>query len=79
MRNEIYQMINTRQDLKEYLREQPQWYRTLTRSPHQFQEMERAALHFHQRTIPHHVEKFSNSVQIASMMMQMFKSMNKQG
>jgi hypothetical protein len=33
-------------------------------------------LHHYKKTIPHHVEKFSNGVQMASMMMSMFQAMN---
>jgi hypothetical protein len=76
MRKDIMQFIQADQDLKRFLREQPIWYRKLGRNPKDFQAFQIAALHYHKKTIPHQVEKFSNGVQMASMMISMFQAMN---
>lgn len=78
MRYEIREYLQQNPDLKAFIREQPQWYRTLTRNPTDIQALEVASLHYYKKTIPHHVEKFSNGVQMASMMMSMFQAMNAQ-
>ncbi|MCP3741753.1 YlbE-like family protein [Rossellomorea sp. BNER] len=76
MRKEVIDYINAKIDLKNFLREQPTWYRTLSRNPHLLQQFEIASMNHFRRTIPHRVEKFSNGVQMASMMMHMFQAMN---
>lgn len=78
MRKDIREYIQQSEELQKFLREQPQWYRTLSRNPTEIQKLEVASLHYHKKTIPHHVEKFSNGVQMASMMMSMFQAMNSQ-
>jgi hypothetical protein len=76
MRLEIFEYLQERKDLQEFIRQQPIWYRKLSKNPHTLQEFEIASLHYFRKTIPDHVEKFSNSVQMASMMMHMFQAMN---
>lgn len=76
MRQEILEYLSERKDLKEFIRQQPQWYRKLSRNPNDLQAFETASLHYFRKTIPDHVEKFSNGVQMASMMLHMFQAMN---
>jgi hypothetical protein len=78
MRKEVMDYLDGQRDLKQFIREQPHWYRKLSRNPYDLEALEIASLHFYKRTIPHQVEKFSNSVQMASMMFHMFQSMNNQ-
>lgn len=78
MRKEVLDYLDGRGELKQFLREQPQWYRKLSRNPFDLEAFEIASLHYYKRTIPHQVEKFSNGVQMASMMFHMFQSMNNQ-
>ncbi len=76
MRKEISQYIEQNKELQSFIREQPQWYRSLSRNPTQIQSLEIASLHYYKNTIPHKVEKFTNGVQMASMMMGMFQALN---
>lgn len=76
MRQEIIDYLNQNADLQKFVREQPIWYRKLSRNPHDLQKLEISSLHYYKKTIPHQVEKFSQSVQMASMMMSMFQMMN---
>jgi hypothetical protein len=78
MRIDVYTYLQKNKELIEFLREQPIWYRKLSRDPSQIEKLEIAALHYYQKTIPHQIEKFSNGVQMASMMVSMFKIMNDQ-
>ncbi|PLR79186.1 hypothetical protein CU633_01375 [Bacillus sp. V3-13] len=75
MRTELIEFLNSKKDLKQFVREQPQWYRLLTRNPYDVEKLEVAALDYYKKTIPHQVEKFSNGVQMASMMMHMLQTM----
>jgi len=72
LRKEIIQYITAQKDLQEFIRQQPHWYRLLSRDPHTFEQFERASLHFFEKTIPQRVEKFSNNLQMASMLMNIF-------
>ncbi|MBS4172396.1 YlbE-like family protein [Bacillus sp. FJAT-49736] len=79
MRLEIIEYIQSNNELKQFIREQPMWYRTLCRHPEEIERFEIASLHYYKRTIPHRMEKFSNGVQMASMMMNMVQAMYTQG
>lgn len=78
MRREVLEYLENQKDLKQFVREQPQWYRKLSRNPYDLQSLEVASLHYYKKTIPDQVEKFSNSVQMASMMYHMFQAMKNQ-
>jgi hypothetical protein len=78
MRKDVLEHIQKQKDLHEFIRIHPNWYRKLARDPRELYTMEIAALHFYEKTIPHQVQKFTNSVQMASMMMHMFANMNAQ-
>lgn len=75
MRREVFEYLEQQNELKRFVREQPLWYRKLSRNPYDLQALEVASLHYYKKTIPHQVEKFSNGVQMASMMYSMFQSM----
>ncbi|WP_053366083.1 YlbE-like family protein [Bacillus sp. FJAT-27245] len=75
MRMEVMEYIVARKDLQQFLREQPVWYRKLSRNPNDLEAFETASLYYFEKTIPHRVAKFSNGVQMASMMFQMLQSM----
>ncbi len=75
MRREVFEYLEQHNELKRFVREQPLWYRKLSRNPYDLQALEVASLHYYKKTIPHQVEKFSNGVQMASMMYSMFQSM----
>ncbi len=78
MRRDVLDYLDRQKDLKQYVREQPQWYRKLSRNPYDLQSLEVASIHYYKKTIPDQVDKFSNSVQMASMMYQMFQAMKTQ-
>lgn len=78
MRRDVLEYLERQKDLKKFIREQPQWYRKLTRNPYDIQSLEVASLNYYKKTIPDQIEKFSNSVQMASMMYHMFQAMKNQ-
>lgn len=75
MRTQISQYIFSNNELKRFIREQPQWYRMLSRKPELLEQFEIASSHYFEKTIPHRVQKFSQGVQMASMMMGMLQSL----
>ncbi|MCM3568782.1 YlbE-like family protein [Neobacillus mesonae] len=78
MRKEVLEYLERQKDLKQFVREQPLWYRKLSRNPYDLQALEIASLHYYKKTIPDQVEKFTNGVQMASMMYSMFQAMKDQ-
>ena len=78
MRREIMEYLEGQKELKDFIREKPYWYRKLSRNPYDLQSLHIASLNHYRKTIPHQVEKFSNGVQMASMMFNMFQAMNNQ-
>ena len=78
MRKEVQDFIRAKNDRKQFIREQPHWYRKLSRNHNDFDTLEIEMMNYYQRTIPHKVQQFTNSVQMASMMVAMFQSMRQQ-
>ncbi len=76
MRQDLYEEIASNEDLLNFLRQQPVWYRRLSRNPHDLATFETEAIFFLKKSIPDRVMQLSNSVQMASMMVSMFQSMN---
>ncbi|WP_210363700.1 YlbE-like family protein [Bacillus sp. REN3] len=78
MRKDVMNQIRSNKELLEFVRMQPNWYRKLSRDPRDLHTAQIAALNHFENTIPHKVQKFSNNVQMASMMMHMFSNMKNQ-
>ncbi|AMV10335.1 YlbE-like family protein [Geobacillus sp. G4] len=75
MRKDVWQYVQGTPMLRAFLREQPRWYRLLARRPHELSTFQLAALRHYELTIPDKVERISQSLQMASLMWQMFKAM----
>ena len=52
------------------------WYRKLSRNPQLVEEMGTEALYHFEKSIPHRVDKLTNGVQVASIMLSMLQGMN---
>ncbi|MBP3040065.1 YlbE-like family protein [Bacillaceae bacterium Marseille-Q3522] len=76
MRKELYDYMNREKELIQFIREQPHWYRKLSRNPQNISLIEIAALQYYKKTIPDQVAKLTNGVQMASMMISLFQAMN---
>jgi hypothetical protein len=75
MRQEIVQILRSNEEYKKYIREQPYWYRKLTRNPTSIHEFDLSSKEYYKQTIPHKVASFSQQLQMASMMINMFQAM----
>ncbi|WIY59988.1 YlbE-like family protein [Bacillus arachidis] len=78
MRVELMEFIKADKDLERYIREQPHWYRKLSRNPKEKEAFELAALQYYKKTIPDKVAKFQNQLAVASIMIDMFQYMKQQ-
>ena len=45
MRRDVLEYINQQKELKKFIREQPLWYRKLSRNPYDLQKLEIESLH----------------------------------
>lgn len=75
MRKEIQEHIRANKERQTFIREQPHWFRKLSRNPNDLESLEIEMMNYYQKTIPHKVQQFSNSVQMAQMMIAMFQTM----
>ncbi|OAS86507.1 MULTISPECIES: YlbE-like family protein [Metabacillus] len=78
MRKEIQEHIRANKERQTFIREQPHWFRKLSRNPNDLESLEIEMMNYYQKTIPHKVQQFSNSVQMAQMMIAMFQTMRQQ-
>lgn len=79
VRQTIYEYIEANEDIRNYLRIQPVWYKRLMRNPQDLEKLETEAIYYLKKSIPHRVSKFSEGVQVASMMLHMFQAVNSSG
>ncbi|WP_368506091.1 YlbE-like family protein [Alkalihalophilus sp. As8PL] len=70
---EIQQLLNERPELRQFIRQNPIWYRKLGRDPSLIPELEKEANFFYGKTIPQRVEKMQNHLGLAMMMIEMLK------
>ncbi|WAA10607.1 YlbE-like family protein [Fervidibacillus albus] len=75
MRRELLTRIQADRDLHRFLREQPKWYRTLSRDPETFTEFQRSAKQYYKKTFPDRIRKLSEGAQMASFMFNMLQSL----
>lgn len=79
VRQDLYEWISDNEDQLKYLRLQPMWYRTLSRNPHQIEKLGTEAVNYFEKSIVHRVNKLTNGVQVANMMLSMIQTMNTKG
>ncbi|WLR43647.1 YlbE-like family protein [Bacillus carboniphilus] len=74
MRKDVLDYIYENPDIIRYLRENPHWYRVINRNPQSLEQLQIEMMNAYEKTIPHMVSNFSNSVEMAKMMMGMLSS-----
>jgi hypothetical protein len=67
--------LNTRPDLKYYIREKPEWYRKLGRNPFSVAELEEGAKVFYGRTFGQRVDRFHSQLQNFGLLMELISVM----
>jgi hypothetical protein len=78
MRKDILDFLQSDVEYIKFIRQQPKWYRKLTRNPELIEEFRLASLEFYGKTIPQRVDKLQNQVQMASFMIDMFQVLKEQ-
>ncbi|WP_059104726.1 YlbE-like family protein [Shouchella shacheensis] len=73
MRQEVLHQLRANPELRDFMRQNPNWYRRISRHPEQFPVMEQEAKYFYGRTFSQRVEKMQNNVSMAMMLMEMLK------
>lgn len=79
MRQDVFEFIKENKDYLNYIRLQPMWYRKLSRNPQLMEEMGIEATYHFEKSIPQRVNKLTNGVQVASIMLNMLQGMNSKG
>ncbi|WP_257350582.1 YlbE-like family protein [Pseudalkalibacillus decolorationis] len=72
MRKEIIDYLEQRPDLKYIIREQPQWYRKLSRDPLAIQELEKESKYFYGKTFGQKVDRLHEQIDTFSKLVQLF-------
>ncbi|MBE4908851.1 YlbE-like family protein [Bacillus luteolus] len=75
MRKDVVQLIQEDKKILQFIRANPRWYRNLTRNPTDIESLKLSSMYYYKQTIPDKVEKFSNTLGLASMMLHMYQSM----
>lgn len=70
MQSFCYHYLQSRPDLLYFVRFNPEWYRYLTREPNRIYELENEAKRFYGKTFSQRLEKWSNQLQMAGMLME---------
>ncbi|MED4804727.1 YlbE-like family protein [Bacillus atrophaeus] len=78
MRKDVQEFIMADEERRRFIREQPIWYRRLGRNPDELAAFQLAMMNYYEKTIPHRVHQFTNGIQMAQMMVQMFQAMRTQ-
>ena len=75
MRWEVYEYIQSNEDLQRFIREQPIWYRKLMKEPTNIEEFELAMNQYYKKTIPDQVYKLQQHIQMVSFALDMLYAM----
>ncbi len=78
MRKDVLDFLQSDEEYIKFIRQQPKWYRKLTRNPELIEDFRLASLEFFGKTIPQRVDKLQNQVQMASFMIDMFQVLKEQ-
>ncbi|TLS37655.1 YlbE-like family protein [Pseudalkalibacillus caeni] len=71
MRAELQQYLQFRRDLVLFLRNNPIWYRKLSRNPYLLSELEQESRVYYGQTFPQKIDKINNQMNMVNMLLQM--------
>lgn len=75
MRREIQSYLQSRPDMIMFVRENPIWYRKLSRSPDKVFEIEQEAKVFYGKTLPQKIDRLNGRIQLVNMLLSMMNVM----
>jgi len=73
MNEKVYHYLQANQDLLNFVRHNPIWYRYLSRNPERIYELENQAKVFYGKTFSQKLEKVSEQVQMVYMLAQLMQ------
>lgn len=73
MRADVFLYLAANEDMRQFVRRHPIWYRKLSRNPSLFHQLEREADYYYGRTLPQRVEQFQNHLSLAMMLIEMMR------
>lgn len=76
MRRELQEFINYRPDLKFIIREQPEWYRLLSRNPYAINQLEQGSKYFYGQTFGQQLDRWNQQLNSVSVMMSLLSDFN---
>jgi hypothetical protein len=76
MRRELQEFLNHRPDLKFMIRENPEWYRTLSRNPFAIQMLEESSNYFYGKTFGQQIDRLNEQLHSVSAMMSLLSELN---
>jgi hypothetical protein len=77
MRREVQEFLNYRPDLKFMVRENPEWYRILSRYPFALSELEQSSKYFYGKTFGQQLDRWNQQLHSVSAMMSLLGEINK--
>ncbi|QHS22140.1 hypothetical protein GWK91_03935 [Virgibacillus sp. MSP4-1] len=79
MQPSVYHFLKSRPDLLHFVRMNPSWYRILTRNPERINVLEETSKTFYGQTFSQKAGKFSEQLNLLSMLLSMSEYMNTDG
>ncbi|WNF35580.1 YlbE-like family protein [Bacillaceae bacterium IKA-2] len=71
MRQEIQLYLSQRRDVKQFVRNNPQWYRYLSRNPQSISELDEQVKYYYGKTFPQKLDRFQSNLNMAMMLFNM--------
>jgi hypothetical protein len=78
MRTNVLHYIKSRPELIQFVRQNPIWYRKLSRNPELIDTIEKEAKYFYGKTFSQKVNKFQQNIQMASFLLGFLQQMGQQ-
>lgn len=75
MRKEMQEYLKQRQDLKQFIRHNPIWYRYLSRDPQSLSQLENEVKVYNGMTIPQKLDRFQSNLNMAMMLLDMVRGL----
>lgn len=76
MRHEVQLYLNQRPEVKQFIRNNPIWYRYLSRDPNSIAQLEKEVKEYYGKTFPQKIERFQSNLNMAMMLLEMVRGMN---
>lgn len=73
MRQEVQLYLSQRPETKQFVRNNPQWYRYLSRNPQSVLQLEEQVKYYYGKTFPQKLDRFQDNLNMAMMLFNVVK------